>query len=253
MTRLLRHAAYAALLAPLALGLAACGSKDAAGTAAGEKGEKIAAIAPPAGKQWADMVAVTPEDGYRMGNPEAPLKLIEYASLTCPHCAHFSEQAGAKLRDQYVASGVLSYELRNQVHDGIDLTLAMLVRCGAPESYIGLSEQVWANQTDLVKTVQANGAKVEAAMKLTDQTARYKTIADAAGLTEFFAARGISRDQAATCLAKPGFADGIVERSNKQSEQLGVDGTPTFFLNGRKLDAQSWEALEPQLQAAGAR
>lgn len=252
MTQLLRRAALATLLAPIALGLAACGSKDdAAGSA--EKGDKIASVAAPAGKQWSDVIAVTPEDGYRMGNPDAPLKLVEYASLTCPHCAHFSEQAGPKLRDQYVASGVVSYELRNQVHDGLDLTMAMLVRCGSPESYIALSEQVWANQEAIVQGVQGNAAKVDAAMKLGDQTARYKAIADAAGLTEFFAARGISRDQAATCLAKPGFAEGIVERSTKQSEELGVDGTPTFLLNGRKLDAQTWEALEPLLQAAGAR
>ncbi|AZI34565.1 hypothetical protein NT2_02_01500 [Caenibius tardaugens NBRC 16725] len=252
MTKLLRRAALVALIAPLSLGLAACGSKDSpAGTA--EKGEKIAAIAPPAGKQWADVITVTPEDGYRMGNPDAPLKLVEYASLTCPHCAHFSAEGGAKLREQYVASGVVSYELRNQIHDGLDLTMAMLTRCGTPESYIALSEQVWANQEAIVQGVQANGEKVEAAMKLENQSARYKAIADAAGLTEFFAARGISRDQAATCLAKPGFAEAIVQRSTKQSEELGIDGTPSFLLNGSKIEPQTWEALEPVLQSAGAR
>ena len=251
MTKL-RRAAFAALIVPMTLGLAACGSKDATGSSA-EKAEKIAAIAAPAGKQWSEIIAVTPEDGYRMGNPDAPLKLIEYASLTCPHCADFAEKAGPKLRDQYVASGVVSYELRNQVHDGLDLTMAMLVRCGTPENYFALSEQVWGNLTTIIQGVQANGAKVDAAMKQSDQASRYKGIADAAGLTEFFAARGISRGQAGTCLAKPGFAEGIAERSSKQSQELGVDGTPTFFLNGRKLEEQTWEGLEPVLQAAGAR
>lgn len=251
MTKLLRRAALAALIVPMTLGLAACGSKD--GDTGAGNGGPIATVAPPAGQQWSDVVSVTPEDGYRMGNPDAPLKLVEYASLTCPHCAHFSEQAGAKLRDHYVASGVVSYELRNQVHDGLDLTLAMLVRCGTPESYTALSEQVWANLTGIVKGVQDNSDKVQAAMKLTDQTARYKAIADAAGLTDFFAARGISRDQAQACLAKPGFAEGIVTRSDNQSQELGVDGTPTFFLNGRKLEEQSWDKLEPVLQNAGAR
>lgn len=252
MTKLLRHAAFAALILPMSLGLAACGSKDTAKDGA-EKGEKIAAVAPPAGKQWSEVVSVTPEDGYRMGNPNAPLKLIEYASLTCPHCAEFSQKSGAKLRDKYVASGVLSYELRNQVHDGLDLTMAMLVRCGTPENYPALSEQVWANLPTIVQGIQANSAKLDAAMKQADQKSRYKAIADTAGLTDFFAARGISRDQAATCLAKPGFAEGIADRSSKQSEELGVEGTPTFFLNGRKLTEQTWEALEPALQAAGAR
>ncbi|OCC22739.1 hypothetical protein MB02_15090 [Croceicoccus estronivorus] len=251
MTRLLRPAALATLMAPVVLALAACGSdNDAAAT---QNAGPIAAIAPPAGKQWSEVISVTDEDGYRIGNPDAPLKLVEYASLTCPHCAHFSEEAGGALRDKYVASGVVSYELRNQVHDGLDLTLAMLVRCGTPESYPALSEQVWANLQDIVKGVQANSAKVEAAMKQTDQTTRYKTIADAGGLTDFFAARGISREQSATCLAKPGFAEGIVNRSETQSEELGIEGTPTFLLNGRKLDEQSWDKLEPVLQNAGAR
>ena len=251
MTMPFRRTLLAAFSASFALALASCGSGgEAVGTT---NGEPIAAIAPPAGQQWSDVVSVTPEDGYRMGNPNAPLKLVEYASLTCPHCAHFSEQAGAKLRDKYVASGVVSYELRNQIHDGLDLTMAMLVRCGSPESYHALSEQVWANQADIVKRIQANSNAVNAAMKQADQTKRYTAIADAGGLTDFFAARGIARDQAATCLAKPGFAEGIVDRSDTQSDELGVDGTPTFFLNGRKLDAQTWEKLEPELQNAGAR
>lgn len=250
MTTFFRRTTLAAFALPLALGLAACGS-DKEATA--ENGDPIAAIAPPAGQQWSDVVAVTPEDGYVMGNPDAPLKLMEYASLTCPHCAHFSEQAGAALRDKYVASGVVSYELRNQIHDALDLTMAMMVRCGTPESYIPLSEQVWANLTDIAAGLKDRQAAMDAATKVTDQSKRYAAIADAAGLTDFFAARGIARDQMEQCLAKPGFAEGLAQRSEKQSDELDVTGTPTFFLNGRKLDAQSWEQLEPVLQNAGAR
>ena len=80
-----------------------------------------------------------------------------------------------------------------------------------------------------------------------------KAIADAAGLTDFFAARGISSDQSATCLADAAKAEQIVQNSQKQSEELQVDGTPTFFLNGQKLEVRSWKDLEPILQDAGAR
>ena len=72
------------------------------------------------------------------------------------------------------------------------------------------------------------------------------------GIYEFFAARGISEDQARTCLSD--FAS--LERLAKLSEGYSSDGinqTPTFVLNGRKLDSGSWEQLEPQLQRAGAR
>lgn len=249
---ILRRFALASVLAPLCLGLAACG-KESQGADGAPSGEPIAAIPAPEGQAWADKVTVSPADGYVMGNPQAPLKLVEYASLTCPHCADFSREAAEELRDRYVASGVVSYELRNQIHDGLDLTMAMLVRCGAPESFHALSEQVWLNLPEIVQKAQADQAAMSAAMKSEDQSKRYKAIADAAGLTEFFAARGISSDQAAACLADAGKAELIVRNSQTQSDEMQVDGTPTFFLNGRKLDVRTWKDLEPVLQNAGAR
>lgn len=249
----IRHVSRLLIAAALPLALAACGDKDASAPGEAPKGDAIAAIAAPAGKQWSEVVTVTELGGYQMGNPDAPLKLVEYASLTCSHCAEFAEKAGASLRDKYVASGVVSWELRNQVHDGFDLTMAMLVRCGEPASFHALSEQVWQNFGSLVENIQKAGPALEAAMKEQDQAKRYQMIADRAGLTDFFAARGISRDQAHACLAKPGVAEKIIKQSEDQSKEFDVQGTPTFFLNGKQLDDKTWEGLEPILQNAGAR
>lgn len=248
----IRRAFRIAIAFAVPMALAAC-SSGAKKEDVSAKGEPIARIAPPAGQDWTEIVKVTDLDGYQMGNPDAPIKLIEYASLTCPHCADFSKNGSAPLREKYVASGVVSWELRNQIHDGFDLTMAMLARCGAPESFHGLSEQVWANLPTLVAAIDANKAGIEAAMKETDQGKRYAAIANAAGLTEFFAARGISKDQAAVCLAKPGLAEKIAKQSEDQSTALKIEGTPTFILNGNMVDAKSWAQLEPILQNAGAR
>ena len=106
-----RHLFLALVAAPLALGLAACG-KDK-GADAGLSGEPIAKIAPPAGKAWTDVVSKTPEGGYRMGNPDAPIKLVEYGSLSCPHCAHFAQEAFASLASDFVDSGRVSFEFRS--------------------------------------------------------------------------------------------------------------------------------------------
>ena len=248
----LRHMPRFFLAFPLALALAACGSADQKGPASLD-GEPIAAIAPPAGQSWTDMVTVTDKDGYTIGNPDAPLKLVEYASLTCGACANFAQQAAEPLKEKYVASGVVSWELRNQIHDPFDLTMAMLVRCGEPSAVHPLSEQVWANLEGIFGTIQTNQSAVQAAMELSDQSRRYKAIADAAGLTEFFAARGVGMEQSAICLANSETADKIARQSDQQSKELQVEGTPTFFLNGQKLDAKSWAQLEPILQTAGAR
>jgi len=82
---------------------------------------------------------------------------------------------------------------------------------------------------------------------------RFVAIAQATGLIDFFAARGLSADQARTCLADSAKIEAISERSAKQTEELGINSTPSFLLNGQNIGNQSWSSLEPMLQRAGAR
>jgi protein-disulfide isomerase len=214
-------------------------------------GEPVAPIAAPAGTSWVETAVVTPEGGYRIGNPDAPLKLVEYASHTCSHCAAFSQEAAAKL-DEYVGKGTVSYELRNQIHDPIDLTIALMARCGTPQSFHPLANQAWQNFESLMTTVQANGAALQQAQSA-PPAQRFQAIAEAAGLLDFFAARGISRDQALQCLADTEKAQQIAETSQTQSDELEITGTPTFILNGAKIEGTNWASVETALQAAGAR
>jgi protein-disulfide isomerase len=238
------------IAAGLALALGACSeTEDASGVPAGEP---IAAIPAPDGQAWTDIVTVTPEDGYLVGNPAAPLKLVEYASHTCGACANFSANGTPKLKKDYVSTGVVSLELRNLVRDPLDLTIAALVRCGQPQNMQPLSDQAWAALEAIFQTVNQNGAALDAASQLPPNQ-RFVAIAQAAGLIDFFAARGLSSEQAATCLADSARIEAIAARSQQQSTQLEITGTPTFILNGKKLDVNQWEGLEPILQQAGAR
>jgi protein-disulfide isomerase len=249
-----RHIALAAVAAPLALALAACGDSAEEGAPAGEP---IAPIAAPAGQSWVETAAVTPEGGYVIGNPNAPLKLVEYASHTCHVCAAFSQEGAAPM-DEYVATGVVSYEIRNLIRDSVDLTIAMLARCGGPQVFHPLANQAWQNFDGLMQTVQANGAALEQAQAAPPEQ-RLQAIAQASGVLEFFAARGISRDQAMTCLADTAKAQQIAEASQTQGDELEITGTPTFFLNGRQVEATTWgptqtgPGVETALQNAGAR
>lgn len=238
------------LAAPMALALTACGDSPTDGEIA--EGEPIAAIAAPDGTEWASTGTVSEYDGYVMGNPDAPIKLVEYASLTCGACAAFSGDAAGPMHDKYVKSGVVSYEIRNQIHNGIDLTLARLVRCGQPENFHPLAEQVWSNLNAVLQRAQANPAALEAAMSLPEDQ-RFVAVGEASGLFDFFAARGISRNQASACLADNASVQAIAERSESQSEEFNVTGTPTFFVNGVRVEGTSWDVVEPILQRAGAR
>ena len=250
MTTISRRILSSALAGTLALALAACGSADEADTELA--GEAIAAVPAPDGQEWTDVVSVTEEDGYVLGNPDAPLKLVEYASHTCGHCAEFSKHGAEELKKNYISTGVVSLELRNLIRDRIDLTIASLVRCGQKENMIPLSDQAWASLEEIFGNINANGAAYQAAASLPPEQ-RFMGIAQSAGLIDFFAARGLNSDQARTCLADNANIEAIAKRSQDQQRELEVTGTPTFFLNGRRLEVNQWAALEPILQRAGAR
>ena len=238
-----------ALATALAIGLAACGGDSEEGAATAEP---IAPIAAPAGQSWVETAVETPEGGILLGNPDAPIKLVEYVSHTCPACAAFAAEAADPLKEKYVSSGVVSYEMRNQVHNALDLALVRLTRCSGPAAAIPLAEQVWANLPQIMAPVQQNPQAIEAAMSL-PEAQRFPTLAESTGLSEFFAARGISRDQQVQCLSDFSAMTAIADRSEKQSQELNVTGTPTFILNGRNIGSLDWATVEANLQTAGAR
>lgn len=241
-----------ALSAPLALALVACGGNSAEDDAASLEGEPIAAIAAPEGSSWLESASVTDEGGFVIGNPDAPLKLVEYASHTCSACAYFAENGSAPLQENYVETGVVSYEIRPLLRDPLDVTISTLARCGAPESFHALADQAWAALPEFGSTLQSNGSAYEAAMSAPPER-RFLQLAQAAGLVDWFAARGLSADQARTCLSDGDAISAMAEKSSTGASEAGVSGTPTFFLNGKRLEANQWAGVEPVLQRAGAR
>lgn len=246
--RLRRFPLALAMAAPLAL--AACSDGDA--IEAGTSGEPIAAVAAPEGTSWTETVTMT-EDGLGtiVGNPDAPLKLAEYASHTCGACANFAVTGKAPLKD-YIATGVVSFEQREVFLNTFDVVIATLAMCGPKERTQVLSDEVWTNLQGVMGGIQANPQGIDAAAQLPVEQ-RFVRLGEVTGLIDFFAARGLSADQARACLADTDKIDAFVEGSSAKANEAGVSGTPTFTLNGRKLDANQWPGLEPILQNAGAR
>ena len=243
------RSALALGLAP-ALLLAACTKADApaAGPAAGEA---AAAVAPPAGKAWADVVAATADGGMVMGNPKAPIRLLEYGSLSCPHCAKLAQDGAAALTEKYVNTGKVSWEFRSFAIHPQDVPLTMLVRCAPAEAFFPMVEQVYANFDALTKSTM-DGAKALGDLSKVPPQARFTTMADALGFTRFFSARGISVDQAHACLTNQAAAEKVAQEADNWGKQ-GISSTPTLLLNGAQTGINTWAELEPLLQKAGAR
>lgn len=245
-----RSLALAALAAPLALSLAACG-KDG-GTAA-PSGEKIAVVPPPAGKTWTDVVTRTPEGGYLMGNPAAPIKLLEFGALSCSHCADFAKASSAELRDKFVASGRVSYELRLFMLNALDMPAAMLATCGATEAVPSLAEQFWAEQGAIFANLQKASESQMQAIAQQRPPASFNALAEVAGMKPFFAARGIAADQANACLADTAKATELAKQTQDASTKYEITGTPTFMINGEKVDLSAWPEIKARLETMGAR
>lgn len=238
------------LLGALAFTLAACDSAEDEDAAL--VGEPIAEIAPPEGQQWTDTVTVTEDGGYALGNPEAPIRLVEYGSLTCPGCAAFSAAAARPIAEDYVSTGRVNFEFRSFIiHGPLDLVLTRLIGCSAPEAAHPLSEQIWANLPAIQDRAYANQGALEQALQLPEDQ-RFVAFAEVAGLYDFFAARGVSEDQARTCLADFASLQRLADLSQGYSEN-GINRTPTFELNGRVIEESSWAGVEAALQRAGAR
>ncbi len=246
--------ARALLLAalPLTLGLAACDKKDDAATGDVASSEPIAKIAAPAGKSWTETFTTTPDGGYVIGNPDAPIKVLEFGALSCSHCAEFSEKGFPKLRDDYISSGRVSYELRLFLLNALDMPSVLLATCGAPEAVIPLSEQFWGWQANMFTNLQKNEAAVQQVSALPPEK-RFGGIAQVSGMSEFFASRGVAAAQGSACLADTAKATKLAETNEKWSKEFDITGTPTFFINGNKTGVATWEELEPLLKKAGAR
>ena len=78
-------------------------------------------VAPPKDGDWSSVVSETTAGGYLMGNPNAKVQVVEFGSMTCPHCAEFDEEAMKPLVDNYVKSGKVGFEFRNFVRDPFDV------------------------------------------------------------------------------------------------------------------------------------
>ena len=238
-----------ALLLPLFL-LAACGEKSGdTPKAAGP----VVAVKAPAGTEWTTTVVETPDGGMQMGNPNAPIKLVEYGSMSCSHCAAFSAESSEALKAKYVSTGKVSYELRNYVRDPMDLTATLLARCGGPGPFFPLAEQLFADQAnwfEKLKTVAPAEQQAMAALSPAGQMAKYATLL---GLDNFVRQRGISAEKANACLASQSESDKLVKMRDRANNEFNLQGTPTFLINGQVIpDTGTWEALETKLKAMGA-
>ncbi|MEO5973204.1 MAG: thioredoxin domain-containing protein, partial [Sphingomicrobium sp.] len=198
------------------------------------------------------VVTTTPAGGFLMGNPNAAVKLVEYGSMTCPHCAEFEETGTKPLLEQYVKTGKVSFEFRNYVRDVADLAASLVARCGGTASFFPLTRALYADQRNWSTRIQSSTPEQQQALSGLPPTQQFGAIAKLAGFPQWAAMRGLPSAKSAACLANEAEINRLVQmNSDATSQYPNFPGTPSFTINGELLDkTASWSALEPQLKAA---
>jgi protein-disulfide isomerase len=241
-------AGFSAVTLAVAMILSGCG--DGGGNlneAAANTNAALPQIPAPNNGDWTQVVSQTPDGGYRMGNPDAPVKLVEYASLTCPHCARFSEEATATLRDTYIRSGQVSWEFRNFLLGAPDVALSVLARCQPPAAFFGAVEQIFRQQQEFVGAIDEAESQRISALPPEQQIA---PLARAMDLDTFFARRGMPEPRFNECLGNRQAVQQLTEMTSRANTELQVDSTPTFIINGEKLDVHDWAGVQQRLRTA---
>ena len=237
-------------LASTALLATACNAEKGATNAAGAE-VTAAAVPAPNNGDWTTVVTRTPEGGFVMGNPNAKVKLVEFGSMTCPHCAEFEEKGGKLLVDNYVKKGLVSWEFRNFVRDPFDMTATLLARCGGEANFFGMTRTLFHDQRDWVGKLQAADQAQLQALQDMAPAQRFSTIADLAGLKTFAAQRGVPRAKADQCLGNEADANQLVQMNADAISSYSIPGTPSFLINGTLADqTATWETLEPKIKDA---
>lgn len=200
-------------------------------------------------QNWNVVVNSTPWPGHVFGNPAAKIKLVEYASYTCPHCSEFQIEAEAPLRLMYIRGGKLSLEVRPLLRDPVDATVALLAFCGPKEKFAINHSMFLRSQAKWIQPMVTANQAQRTRWSTGSRAQRARAIAADFHFYEMMATRGYDRTSVDKCLADDALADRMAKATETAVTQ-GVDHTPTFAIDDQVLLGTSdWQMLEPQLAA----
>jgi protein-disulfide isomerase len=182
---------------------------------------------PPSAAQIAATLKLTPEDRI-LGKADAPVTIIEYASLTCPHCAHFDVDVLPKLKTKWIDTGKARLIMRDYPLDEPAMRAAMVARCAPADKFYPFIDTLFHDQQQWVMSKD------------------YK-----AALARLALLGGMSKSEFDSCLADKSVEDKVLQSRLNATKDLAVEATPTFFINGIKFDgAPEEDAMDAAISKA---
>jgi len=182
----------------------------------------------PANAQSADLSSLheAPQLGERvLGEADAPVTVIEYASATCGHCANFHNDAFPAIKEDYIDTGKVRFVFREFPLDELALAAFMLARCAPENRYFPIIDVLFEEQRTWTRNAREELLK----------------IARMAGFTP---------ESFEECLQNEDVAKGILEIRSTAAEQYGVKSTPTFFVNRKVITGNQPDELRQAIEDA---
>ncbi|PIB23102.1 thiol-disulfide oxidoreductase [Amylibacter kogurei] len=164
-----------------------------------------------------------------LGDPDAPITIVEYASFTCPHCRTFHENVYPDLKKNFIDTGKVKFVFREVYFDRLGLWAGMLARCGGEDKYFGLADMIF--KTQQTWTAGDDGATI------------------AQNLYKIGRIAGMDDAQMEQCLQNKDHAEALVATYQKNSEADNVRSTPTLIINGESNGNMSYAQLAEKLNA----
>lgn len=205
----------------------------------------LTAAAAAAAPDWTKTVANT-SAGWRTGNPAAATRLVEYGSPNCSHCAHFAEATDARIMEK-VKSGKLSFEYRPYLIFPHDVAAALIARCVPLQRRFAFVHDYYGNSaaiTDKLRSAMADSARnaeLEAAREA-GIGAYNRKLAAVTGMGAIAARYGLTPAATNRCVADKAGLDWL-QKAQTAAKDGGVTGTPTYMVNGERLNLSSPEEL----------
>lgn len=180
-----------------------------------------------------------------IGDENAPIEIIEYASLTCSHCAAFHADVLPKLKEKYVKTGKVKIIFRHFLLNYVDLEASIVARCAADKKFFPMLGLMFKRQDSWFQPAKYNEFKSEYGEKAAGKMFSDFTQGEVDKIARM---AGISKARADECRADTKIREYLLEAHNVGKEKYKVQGTPAIYVNGEAVEANTFEAVEKAIE-----
>lgn len=215
---------------------------------ANQQDDSTGAASTAAVQDWTKTFSISDFGGFVIGNPNAETRISEYISYTCSHCANFELTQAPVIKNEHVSKGNISYEIRNSIRDPLDLTMAILARCGGKDKFFANHNLLMREQPNILNfagTLSPDDVQSWGTKSISDFA---RDVMKTMKLDTLFLANGYSAEEIEQCITDQQSQQYITQMATHATLVQRIAGTPAFAINDEyQPSIVNLETLAPYL------